>query len=808
LKIAVVIPWFGRELKGGAEQHAWQVAARLAGRGHGVEVLTTCCRSHQEDWSTNHLPPGRSAEPEGFSLRRFPVDARNRPEFDRVCAHLLSRSPESLRPGVSPVSAVDSHIFATELIKSARLLDFIAAQKGNFDAFVFLPYLYGLILEGIRIVGRTAALQPCLHDEAYAYLPEVAEAFRTAGSLLFISEGEQELAFRLFGPGIWSKSTLTGAGIETEDAENEAAPPSAQSPSHPEKFLLYLGRKDAGKNVPLLLNAFARFRRVRPNSPLRLILAGHGKVDLNGGAEAAADLGLVSEQEKRMLLQDCTALVQPSQNESFSRVMMEAWLRGKPVAAHARCLATAVAVERSGGGWTAETESDWARLLIEIDRLPAGALSELGERGKRYAVQMAEWESVMNRYEVALAQHPAGRLSPRGVERAKGPAINQFLPNLAHGDAISNHAIWIRDQLHEAGYDSQIYVQYVDPQVADQCDLFTVERLEGSDAAIYHHSIGTEITPHLIEFGGPKCLIYHNITPGEFFEAYRPEFAQILYKGRHDLQQLGKHFQISVGDSAFNAAELARNRFPHPGVLPLAIDPCKWAFRPDPAIMEQLQDGRTNILFVGRFAPNKKQEDLIVAFSHYLQLDPGARLILVGKPESADPYVIHLSDLVAHLGLSDSVLLPGSIAEAQLAAYYRSAHLFWSMSEHEGFCVPLIESMWFDVPIMAFKSSVVPETLAEAGFMFTGKNDMPGLAALAHLLVTDSALREKLVRAQRRRRLEFLPEKVLPLLMDMVAKLFPSKKTMQPRARCGDSADSTKRSSGARQSAARMRRPA
>lgn len=777
MTLAIVIPWFGRELKGGAEQHAWQLASRLARRGHTVEVLTTCCGSHQDDWSTNHLPAGLSWEAEGFSVRRFPVEPREKASFDSVNAHLLGLDLATLRPGVAPVSSTDSGIFTRELIKSSALLDFIQAEKGSFDAFIFLPYLYGLILEGIKIVGDRAVLQPCLHDEAYAYLPEVADAFCTAGLVLFISEGEQELAFRLFGPGIWHKSHLTGAGIEAEAVQIPGAPPNPNGSHLPEKFLLYLGRKDPGKNVPLLVNAFTRFRQVRPNSTLHLILAGHGRVDLTGCREYAHDLGLVSDEEKEKLLSECSALVQPSQNESFSRVMMEAWLHGKPVAGHRHCLATAIALQRSGGGWVAENESDWARLLTEIDRLPETTLSTLGTRGKQYAAKLANWEAVMDRYETALASHNATN-PPQSAKghRFRGAAINQFLPNLAHGDAISNEAIFIRDQLRDLGFHSDIYVQYIDPRVAHECNQFTAESVARSDAAIYHHSIGTAITPHLIEFTGPKCLIYHNITPGEFFEAFRPEFAQILYKGRHDLAQLGQHFQISSGVSAFNAAELVQAGFPNPGVLPLVIDPSKWAFPPDPVIMEQLQDGRTNLLFVGRFAPNKKQDDLIVAFSHYLQLDPDARLILVGKPESDDPYVLHLRDLIRYLGLTDSVVLPGSIGDAQLAAYYRSAHLFWSMSEHEGFCVPLIESMWFDVPILAFKSTAVPETLANAGLMFTHKKDMPGLAALAHLLATNVALREKLIRAQRKRRLAFLPQNVLPVLVEMITKLFPAVK--------------------------------
>jgi glycosyltransferase involved in cell wall biosynthesis len=793
LKLAIVIPWFGRDLKGGAEQQAWQIASRLAKRGHSIDVLTTCCRSHQDDWSSNHLAPGHSEMPEGFTIRRFAVDRRNRAAFDAVCSNLLRQAPDALKPGVPPVSYAEAQIFVDELIKSQALQAFLEEKRQAYDAFIFLPYLYGPIIEGVAAVGDRAILQPCLHDEAYAYLPQVADTFYQASQLFFNSEGELELALRLFGPCIWPRSRVIGEGVEVANGARLAG--QSRNGSSGEtgdgRYVLYLGRKDDGKNIPLLLRAFARFRAVRPNSPLRLILAGAGNASVPL-PDQSFDSGLVSEKEKDKLLRHCAAVVQPSEKESFSRVMMEAWLYGKPVAVHRRCAATAIPVKAAQGGWLADSEDEWASLFVEVDRASEIVLRQLGENGRRHAAVAADWEAVTDRYEQALALSETKlprRAITAGVSRV---SINQFLPNLSYGDAISNHAIWIRDQLREAGYDSQIYVQYIDPQVANECDLFTVERVQASDAAIYHHSIGTEITPHLIEFPGPKCLIYHNITPGEFFEAYRPEFAKILYKGRHDLPRLGQHFQISMGDSAFNAAELAQDGFPNPGVLPLAIDPCKWAFPPDPAIMEQLHDGRTNILFVGRFAPNKKQDDLIVAFSHYLQLDPSARLILVGKPESADPYVIHLRDLIAHLGLTDSVLLPGSIADAHLAAYYRSAHLFWSMSEHEGFCVPLIESMWFDVPIIAFKSSAVPETLADAGLMFTDKNDMPALAALAHLLVKGSALRETLVRAQRRRRLEFLPEKVLPVLMDLIGKLFPSGKMARSGVRRAETSASAR----------------
>ncbi|HVF71486.1 MAG TPA: glycosyltransferase [Chthoniobacterales bacterium] len=768
MKLGLVTPWVGRDLKGGAEQQAWQIATRLSARGHSVEVLTTCCRSHQDDWATNHLPQGRMSEREGFAIRRFRVDARDRPAFDRVCGYLLNLETDSLQPGVPPVSLDDARIFAHELIKSSAMMAYLREQQAKYDSFLFLPYLYGPVLEGVQIVGDRAVLQPCLHDEAYAYLPQVADAFYRARLLFFNSEGEQELALRLFGPGIRQKSRIIGEGVEVGPLTNGTAD-SGNGAANNGRYLLYLGRKDPGKNVPLLLRAFGRFRAVRPNSTLKLILAGTG--DAGSTVPDAIDAGLVSNEHKEKLLRDCVALVQPSRNESYSRAVMEAWLHGKPVAVHKRCPATAIPVKRTGGGWIADSEEDWARLFIEMDRTTEARMREAGENGKRYAEVEASWDVAMDRYEAALGE--LGKTAPPTIRPRHRSAvtINQFLPNLSHGDAISNHAIWIRDELRRAGFRSEIFVQFIDPRVANECSLFSVEALQRCDGVIYHHSIGAEMTPHLISFPGAKCLIYHNITPGEFFEPYRPEFARILTRGRNDLSALARDFSLSVGVSRFNAEELAERGFQNPGVLPLAVDPAKWALHPDPALMTQLQDGRTNILFVGRFAPNKKQDDLIRAFAHYLNHDPQARLFLVGKPEQHDPYAVYLEQLIRELDLAASVVLPGLVGDEQLAAYYRTAHLFWSMSEHEGFCVPLIEAMWFDVPIFAFKSSAVPETLGEAALMFTDKGDLVNLAGFAHTLLSNEDVRGKLIGAQRDRRSAFLPERVRPILETMVDKL-------------------------------------
>ncbi|HEX8680377.1 MAG TPA: hypothetical protein VF683_10480, partial [Chthoniobacterales bacterium] len=307
MKLGIVIPWFGRELKGGAEQQAWQVAARLAARGHHVEVLTTCCRSHQDDWSTNHLPAGVTSEPEGFLIRRFPVEARDRAAFDRVCGKLQAIPRSELKRGIPAVSREEAAVFVRELIRSAALLHFVAQNATEFSRLIFLPYLYSPVIDGVEVLGKRAALQPCLHDESYAYIPQVKEAFAAAGTLLFNSAGEMNLAAKLFGPAILSKSHLIGEGVE-----HVAPTPAGDSRVPFERFVVYLGRKETGKNTDLLLRAFHAFRRSRPNSDLRLVFAGHGTIETEGDT-GAIDLGLIDEATKAALLRNCKALLQPSE---------------------------------------------------------------------------------------------------------------------------------------------------------------------------------------------------------------------------------------------------------------------------------------------------------------------------------------------------------------------------------------------------------------------------------------------------------------------------------------------------------------
>ncbi len=760
LYIAIVIPWFGEDLTGGAEMLAWQVATRLAHRGHKVEVLTSCCQSFQSDWAKNHHKEG-TFETNNFMIKRFKTSSRNRERFDDANAMLLSIPRYKLKPGVSPVKSEVSKIFMEHNIHTPGMYKYLEKHGKNYDAIIFMPYLYGPILKGIFLTSKNALLQPCLHDEVYAYLPEIGDVFYAANKILLNSDGEAELISKIYGPCIVSKSVVVGSGIETESVREDLSSPIK------EPYILYLGRKDETKNTPFVLNMMNHYKQRYPESKIKLVFAGPGELppsDLQSNSHIL-DMGLVDNKTKQSLLKHCVALVQPSVNESFSRVMMEAWHFSKPVIVHSDCLATRTAVESSQGGFIAGEPDEWVQAFYKLENLHQNDLETVGNRGQVYAKKIADWDSVISRYEDVISNMKESFNKP--INKSKKKAVHQLLPNLSYGDAISNHAVTLKETLRNWGYDSNIYVRYLDDRMAHHGLVFDPQSIGDNDLIIYHHSIGSELTEFAVKHPGPKLLIYHNITPADFFKPFRPDFAGILEKGRVELKDLAGKFQHSAGDSEYNVDELKQLGFNNPEVLPIIVAPHIFKDPPDPEWMANLQDGVKNILFVGRLAPNKCQHHLLEAFKDFLTFESNARLIIVGHAEEDDPYVRFLKELTARLGIESNVVFTGQVSHSQLWACYKTAHLFWSMSEHEGFCVPLVEAMWFDVPILAYNSSAIPETLGKAGIIFTEKK-WPEISALAKLITDDNKLRSSIISEQRKRRQDFLPENILPQFKELI----------------------------------------
>ena len=756
-------------MKVGAEQAAWQITTRLAARGHEIEILTTCCRSFFDDWASDHYKPGLDYE-EGVAIRRFPVDSRNHKAFGNLNAQMLNLSRSDLQPGVNPVTPDESAIFAEENINSSALLKYLKNHKKDYHAFIFIPYLYGPSINGLPLVSEKAVLQPCLHDETYAYLAEIENIFHKARVILFNSKGESQLAFRLYGPGLIGKSTVVGEGVEVDENYAGEIKRVRNFDVNNRPFVLFLGRRDSAKNTDMLVRSYVLFNNLCPNSTLQLVLAGPGKASFSGYADGVVDLGLLEENEKDALLSNCRALFQPSTNESYSRVIMEAWFKAKPVAAHRECLATKTAVQDADGGWLAGDEAEWAEMFSLVENLENKKLLEYGERGRSYARQYAVWDRVIDRYEKVFLSLKSDTVRARRSKKLK--KIYQLLPDLVYGEAISNYAISARNHLREVGYESDIVVlRAYDERVSKEARLFEPNLISKETGILYHYSIGSDLTSFVIDLPGPKCLIYHNISPVQFLKPYSPDFAMLLEQGRSELRKLAPIFPISAADSVYNASQLERWGFSNPRILPIAVSPDRWDNAPDSRIMRRLQDGRANLFFIGPIVPSKCIEHLIRGFSHYLDMDPDARLIIIGEIVPGDPYAIILDEIEEKYGLMNHVLFTGKVSEADLNAFMRTAHLFWSMSEHEGSCIPLIEAMWFDVPVLAHKSSAVQEILGDAGIMFNSKDDLISVAALAKLLVRDEDLREKVLRAQRNRREDFLPDVVWPRLDDLVKRM-------------------------------------
>lgn len=312
----------------------------------------------------------------------------------------------------------------------------------------------------------------------------------------------------------------------------------------------------------------------------------------------------------------------------------------------------------------------------------------------------------------------------------------------------------LRTLLRRAGYPSDIYFEHLDPRLAGQARYFSeAERAADPGRLIlYHASTDTEMNDWLIEAGraGQAIVVdYHNMTPSEYFSAWEPRAARSMQRGRRQLAELAPHVMAAVADSEYNAREMSEFGIPAAVVCPILLDLEDYHRAPDPDAMERL--GRDPLwLFVGRLAPNKCQHDVIAAFAAYRRLyEPAARLALAGGATSPR-YQKALQSMIDDLGLSDAVELVGSVPFPELLAYFHRAEVFVCLSEHEGFCVPVIEAMELGVPVVAYAAAAVTETVADAGILLDDKEPLAVARAVRSLLTDEPARREVVARGRSR----------------------------------------------------------
>lgn len=331
--------------------------------------------------------------------------------------------------------------------------------------------------------------------------------------------------------------------------------------------------------------------------------------------------------------------------------------------------------------------------------------------------------------------------------------VIQLLPTVLYGDAVSNDAFALDRVIKSMGLETAIYAETASKNLPVK-NVLDLEDISGNDVLIYHMSTGTDLNFSLNRLMCRKIMIYHNITPPEFFRPYSRKMFALTSYGYQGLEYLNRTFDLCLADSKYNKSQLIEYGYHCPiEVRPVLIPFQDYRKSPDQYVIKKYSDGWTNIIFVGRIAPNKKQEDVIKTFYCYKKINPKSRLILVGSWTGMESYYDRLKSYVKALHLND-VIFTGHVAFSEILAYYHVADVFLCMSQHEGFCVPLVEAMFFNVPIVALNAGAVPDTLGGSGVLLPDNNPFVASETISHIINNDN-LRQNILKNQKKRLSDF-----------------------------------------------------
>ncbi|PKO16998.1 hypothetical protein CVU37_09315 [candidate division BRC1 bacterium HGW-BRC1-1] len=388
--IALVTPWFGNT-NGGAEVFCGGLARALSAAGFNVEVWTTCCRDPFHDWGTNHLPEGES-EANGVRVRRFPVGPRNADLY----AHLYGVVANG-----GGLAAAQEDELLTNSINSPALVAYIRSQRDSARCF-FLPYMYGTTVNGLRAADpANRFLIPCLHNEPFAYLEIMQRTFERATGCLFLSTPERDFASALYDLS-HKPTALLGGGL-SPDVLGDAAR-FRQRTGITGKFVLSVGRKVPGKGADILLNHFGDYLALNPREEVNLVMVGSGDLDVPADLrERVLSVNPQSSQDVYDAMAACEFLIHPSLYESFSLVMMEAWMNGRAVLVNGECEVTQSHVVRSNGGLYFSSLGEFCEAMHLLRTRPTmrGAMARAG---RAYVEANWLWPHTVGRFARFIAE--------------------------------------------------------------------------------------------------------------------------------------------------------------------------------------------------------------------------------------------------------------------------------------------------------------------------------------------------------------------------------------------------------------------
>ena len=550
-------------------------------------------------------------------------------------------------------------------------------------------------------------------------------------------------------------------------------------------FAIYIGRIDANKGCAELFDYFQRYAMTFPRG-LDLVLVGKPIIPIPAH-HRIHHLGYLSDEDKFDALSAADLLIMPSYFESLSMVALEAWALGRPVLANGRCDVLKGQCIRSNAGLYYESYEEFAEtlLLARIERpAPRQAREErprvlpsplllAGHRAEvpgHVQAARARRRSSGARPDTRLVRAAPARASARdggplaaaigrrhaGPGRTAGqkrmtarPRVHQVLATLGYGDAIGHEVLGVQRVLRSAGYESEIFVETADHRLED-CTIDyreMVGAIAPEDVLVHHFSIGSRASRTAYALPGRMALVYHNITPPQYFVGIHRDLVKQCFRGRRELTAYIERSDLALGDSEYNRQELESLGFPRTGVLPVVPDFNHLSGSPNPLLAADFDDGWTNVMFVGRVIPNKKFETIIRAFHVYrTRHNPRARLLLVGSYSGFERYLSMLQELIASLGTPDVHFL-GHVSNEELTALYDVADVFLCASAHEGFCVPIIEAFYKGVPVLAYASTAVPATMDGGGVLYD-TTDPFEIARLMEAVLDDPALEEAILRSQ------------------------------------------------------------
>ncbi|MDE1725693.1 MAG: glycosyltransferase [Thaumarchaeota archaeon] len=378
--LTFVIPWYGIDLNGGAENLCRRTVENLANNGITVEVFTTCSKEFLSDWSSNFYDEGKY-DVNGITVRRFSVDSRDVSLFDSINYKLINR--------IAITEEEESQFFKNN-INSHQMMSSILKEKDK-RIYIFLPYLYGTTFFGVQICPEKSLMIPCLHDESYAYMKIFKKAITNVKGLIFNSTPEKLLAEKIYGK--IPPNQVLGIGVDDISGCN---PEKFKNKHKLEKFLLYTGRKDPQKNLHTLIDYFCKYMD-RNGPKFDLVLTGSGEIKIPSKYSNHIKSLFLSKEDLNDAYSAAFLTCQPSLNESFSFSIMESWLCSTPVLVHGNCAVTTDHCIKSNGGLYFTNYEEFEECINYFLENPDES-KIMALNGKNYVLNNFEWKKIVDKY--------------------------------------------------------------------------------------------------------------------------------------------------------------------------------------------------------------------------------------------------------------------------------------------------------------------------------------------------------------------------------------------------------------------------